>query len=168
MTARWYCAQIRPELRSTAKFNLDRQNFESFCPDITIRGVRGKPYTQPMFHGYLFVKFDVEVDRWLSVNGTKGVVGLLPRYRERPLPMADGLVERLTEQNPLNEGDFVEVFTEFVPGLDVVIADSHYWLGGSKGVVMSVRTKILQIALSGPMGEKGVWLDREHVLPTGR
>jgi transcription antitermination factor NusG len=49
---------------------------------------------QPLFGAYGFAGFDIEADNWRPINRAKGVVRLLPKGRETPLPLPDGVVER--------------------------------------------------------------------------
>jgi transcription antitermination factor NusG len=165
MTAYWYCVQVRADLFATAQYNLKRQGFESFWPRIVIKRPGSNSQVQQMFRGYGFVRIDLTKDRWLSVNGTKGVIGLLPRFAETPSPMHCGFMEALIANDPMKESEFLQVFDDFVAGDLVEIGNYHHFLSGQKGTVVSIRTKMLQIALSGELFSKGVWIDRAYINP---
>ena len=94
---RWYVAHTLPQRETTALAHLERQNFKTFLPrrQKTVRHARTlRNVLAPVFPRYLFAAFDVEVDRWRSINGTTGVAGLL-MGQERPIPVPDGVVETL-------------------------------------------------------------------------
>jgi transcriptional antiterminator RfaH len=56
-----------------------------------------EPITTPLFPRYLFVAFDPDEARWRSINGTRGVVGLLSDG-SYPLPVRHNVVENLLQQ----------------------------------------------------------------------
>lgn len=97
---RWFVAVAQPGRERLAIEHLLRQDFGTLLPALTRRVlVRGRlePREELAFPGYVFVAFDPAVDRWRSVNGTRGVVRLLGDG-ETPLPLprpvADELVTR--------------------------------------------------------------------------
>jgi transcriptional antiterminator RfaH len=94
---RWYLAYTRPNSERKAEFNLNAQGFVTFLPQIekTIRHARRlTTVRRPLFPRYLFVRFDVAQDRWLSVNGTIGVSRLVMQ-EARPIAVPVGVVEVL-------------------------------------------------------------------------
>jgi transcription antitermination factor NusG len=96
MTHRWYCAQTQSGMGRTARDQLSRQTFEVFLPEIREFGE-----VVTMFPGYIFVAFDRDDDsvRWKSINGTRGVIKLLPLHCENPSPIKKGFVEELLKQS---------------------------------------------------------------------
>ena len=164
--------QLMPQLLETAEVNLRRQSYVAFFPRVLIAKSRKTSVTEPMFRGYGFVKFDPLVDQWGPINGTRGVIGLLPRHALVPLAMPEGFVERLQLRDPTPESDFVEVFEEFFPGItEVEVVADHKHLGGRRGLLMADRGRTLQVAFAGVNGEygRGVWVDRDDVVvPTKR
>ena len=165
---RWFCFQMQPQLRETAAHNLTRQNFEPFFPSILL--TRGKrSWTEPMFRGYGFVRFNPAIDRWRSINGTYGVSGLLPRHSLYPMPMPVGLIERLLANDPCREEDFLAVFDEYYPGVtQVEVTDDHKLLSGRRGVYLDRRGGLLQVAFyrydTGGTGP-AVWIEGDYVRP---
>src|SRR5215831_10830985 len=90
---RWYLAHTRPNNERKAEFHLNAQGFVTFLPQIekTIRHARRlATVRRPLFPRYLFVRFDVTQDRWLSVNGTIGV-GRLVMQDGRPVAVPIGI-----------------------------------------------------------------------------
>jgi transcriptional antiterminator RfaH len=106
MPQRWFVAQTHPTQEKIAELNLVAQGFPVFLPLISRRAwVRGTAIEQAtgLFGPYLFISFDLEADRWRPVNHTRGVVRLLPRHREEPLPMPEGVTERWMERAAAGE-----------------------------------------------------------------
>jgi transcriptional antiterminator RfaH len=97
---RWYVVhtQSRAELR--ALWHLENQDFHAFLPYIrTVRRHARKveAVRAPLFPRYLFVALDLRDARWRSINGTRGVVGLLCNG-SHPLAVRDGTVEALLRE----------------------------------------------------------------------
>ncbi len=98
---RWYAVRTRTGKEELAILNLRRQLFDVFLPYSyrTIRHARKiRTIRAAFFPGYLFIAFDIDRDRWRSVDGTSGVVGLI-KACERPVPAPPGLVETLIAAN---------------------------------------------------------------------
>jgi transcription elongation factor/antiterminator RfaH len=94
---RWFAVQCQPHRERGAREHLLRQAFEVFLPlrAKTRRHARRiDRVLVPFFPGYLFVRLDLSIDRWRSVNGTFGVVRLLMQG-ETPAPVPRGVVEAL-------------------------------------------------------------------------
>lgn len=95
---RWYVVNTLPNQERRAEENLRRQGFEPWVPQLRKlrrHARRTDSVIVPLFPGYLFVSFDVESDRWRSVNGTFGVVRLLCNG-ETPMPVPEALIEALS------------------------------------------------------------------------
>ena len=108
-TARWYVARTHPGQEATALTHLQRQGFVAFNPrtteSVVIAG-RERRVTMALFPSYIFVEFDISepAQRWRSVNGTRGIVRLLPQHLETPMPVPDGFVPAL--QARIEAGEF--------------------------------------------------------------
>lgn len=88
---RWYAAQVLPQKEGYAKMHLERQGFATFFPRFyTTRTHARKTETvlRSLFPGYIFVAFDIERDRWLSINSTRGVIRLVGPRSNVPQPIA--------------------------------------------------------------------------------
>lgn len=97
----WYVAETEPKKHGLAIENLERQSFRCVCP--YIRRVRSHARRRenvlvPLFPGYIFVNFDIDKDRWRSINGTLGVRGLISFDRVRPRPMPEEVMNALIER----------------------------------------------------------------------
>lgn len=94
---RWYVVQTRARSEETARFNLETQGFEVFLPR-TLRTVlharKRRTAVNAFFPGYLFVRLDLERDRWRSINGTIGVVQVV-MGSTAPLAVPHGVVEAI-------------------------------------------------------------------------
>lgn len=119
---RWYAVQAQPHREQLAIAHLERQHFQTFFPTVAkLRkiGKQTKTVPAPFFPGYLFVRLDLERERWRSINGTIGVLRLIAFSSSgRPAPLPIGFVERLIEvsgagglkaRDGLNAGDAVRV-----------------------------------------------------------
>jgi transcriptional antiterminator RfaH len=96
----WYVVhtQARAELR--ALWHLENQGFSCFLPHIrTLRRHARKVETvrAPLFPRYFFVSFELHDAKWRSINGTRGVVGVLSNG-PHPLAVCDGTVEALMQR----------------------------------------------------------------------
>ena len=97
---RWYVVRSQPRKEALALRHLHNQRIAAFCPmsQLGPRNTRREPQFRPFFPSYLFVQLDVERERWRSVNGTIGVIGLVGTGRTsagRPTPLPEGLIERM-------------------------------------------------------------------------
>jgi transcription elongation factor/antiterminator RfaH len=95
----WYVASVQPHQEERADQNLRRQGFESWLP----RTRRSRRHARridmilaPFFPGYLFVRLNCELERWRSINGTRGVRHLLCQDG-RPAQLPAGFVESLRD-----------------------------------------------------------------------
>lgn len=131
MTERWYVSQMLAGYRSLAERNLDRQGFVHFSPTM----VRRDGGVAPLFPGYLFVRFDVDACAWRSVNGTVGMVGLLPRWAERPFALATGVVEEMIMAGPLRVAEFAVLAERYSVGTGVEVVGGAFagWAGSVVG-----------------------------------
>ena len=107
MVNRWYVAQTQQGSEKLAVIHLRKQRFEAYAPVVAqqrlVRGLKVMTET-PLFGPYIFVELDLEEDRWRSVNGTRGVVRLLPAGSEEPMAVPGGFVEAL--RGRIESGEF--------------------------------------------------------------
>ena len=71
MSKEWFILQFKPKSHHQAKQNLNQQGFETFLPlhDTTSRKAsRFITSTQPLFPGYMFIKFDRAESKWHKIN----------------------------------------------------------------------------------------------------
>ena len=95
---RWYVAQVLSQKEGYAAEHLARQGFQTFFPRFSRApsraGKRGAVLA-PLFPGYIFVKFDIKVDRWLAVNSTRGVIRLVGPTLSAPSAVSADLIALL-------------------------------------------------------------------------
>lgn len=94
---RWYVAYTPPHKEAMAVTHLGEQGFRTFLPR-QLKNVRHarkvRTILAPVFPRYLFVILNFDRDRWLSVNGTRGITRLI-MVSGRPVPVPSGIVETL-------------------------------------------------------------------------
>ena len=151
--------------QETAEQNLARQSFEAFFPSVLIRYSRVHVIKEPLFRGYGFVRFDCEVDRWLSINSTRGVIRLLPRHHEVPDPMREGFVESMIAADPLPEDKLVAMFDDFYPGL-VVTLRGRSVAAGRRGTVAEVRRRAVAVLFAGAVLPQ--WVSKADLVSSTR
>lgn len=117
----WYVAITLQLSELIAEQNLRRQNFSPFLPRVReTRITRGREVTtvKPYIPGYIFVRFDREVDNWGRINSTRGVRSLMCNAPELPTRVRDKAMEAILERC---EGQYViaeeidETLLPFIP-----------------------------------------------------
>ncbi|MFN3656991.1 MAG: transcription termination/antitermination protein NusG [Pseudolabrys sp.] len=94
---RWYVVQAQPHAEGKAAVNLARQGFEPYLPRFLKRrrhARRIESVLAPLFPGYLFVKFDIDTQRWRSIQSTFGVSRLVCNG-DKPAFVPEGVVAGL-------------------------------------------------------------------------
>lgn len=95
----WYAVATQPRRELFAIAHLDRQGYNTFVPKRRVERRHARRTSQRIesfFPGYVFVRLDIAREQWRSINGTRGVRGLVMQG-ERPLPAPNGLVEQLLD-----------------------------------------------------------------------
>ncbi len=97
LSSRWLAVNTHPHREHIALDNLNRQDFTTYCPMIE-RQVRHARRTRlvrrPLFPGYVFVRVNLDHQRWRPILSTYGVRSLV-RCGERLSFVADGLIDGL-------------------------------------------------------------------------
>jgi transcriptional antiterminator RfaH len=116
----WHAARVRAiEL---ADGELRAQGFSTWIPlAAAIIVERGKiaRIMRPLFGPYIFVRFDPEDGRWRSINGTRGVIRLLPERAERPQSILAGSIESLMARAAAGDFDApaaLDAMMGYLPG----------------------------------------------------
>lgn len=91
----WYCVTTHSRCEDLALANLNRQNFTTFLPTIMERHPKHGNRIVPLFPGYMFVAFDIDVDRWQPIANTYGVRRILSSAPENPTQVPDTLISEL-------------------------------------------------------------------------
>ena len=82
----WFVAHTHPLKEIIAQQHLLEQGFEVYLPrfkKIRRHARKVEEVLVPLFPRYIFIGMNMEVARWRSVNGTRGVSYLLTNY-DRP------------------------------------------------------------------------------------
>jgi transcriptional antiterminator RfaH len=77
----------------------------------------------PFFPGYLFVRLDLTLDPWRSINSTVGVVQLVMQG-EKPAPAPRGIVETLI--SACDESGVIIWRADLAPGQQVRLLDGPF------------------------------------------
>ena len=124
----WYVAYTQPAKELIAQHHLREQGFEVYLPrfkKIRRHARKVDEVIAPLFPRYLFVGFDLAVDRWRSVNGTRGVASLL-MADERPLFVAAPLIADLQQQENADGVVPLDSLAAFVKGAPVSIVEGAF------------------------------------------
>lgn len=98
---KWYVIQLKHKQQDLAETNLMNQGFKVYHPEmIEVRQRKGQPINVivPLFAGYMFVRFDIDKDRWRAIGNTKGVHSLLTATEHSVCPLPKHFVEDLMKQ----------------------------------------------------------------------
>lgn len=165
---KWYVVQTKYKQEYLADEQLDKQDFTTYLPEIIIRKkYKGEMVNiaTPLFPGYIFVRFDVEKDRWKAINNTRGVyriIGVRDQYVE-PLPrnFIDELMNKECHLGYISLEECDSVLREFVIG-DELIVDSGVFEGFS-GICQRVKKDRVVVLLSLLSGKTIVELQNNSV-----
>lgn len=146
---RWYVVYTQPRAEDRALWHLRNQGFECFLPRClkTRRHARKTDtVVEPLFPRYLFAKFDADVARWRSINGSRGVIALLTEGMQ-PLAVPGDAIDRLLAET--NED-----------GITPLASIGMFWKGR--------KVRVKSGAFTGQMGEVaevlGTGVDRVKIL----
>ena len=159
---RWYVAYVFTGREKNAEIHLRNQGFVTFNPieKRTVRHARRLVTKQKsLFPGYLFVKIDIEVDRWRNINGTRGVKALIMQ-QERPVACPNGFVERLLEV--ADDNGVVDTSGRLQPGQKVKVKTGPFveFVGTLERLDSSGRARVLLEIMS---GELPVQMESQHL-----
>ena len=163
-TSRWYAVHCLSRREIVASVNLEKQRFDAFLPYLqkTRRHARKiDTVLTPLFPGYLFVRLDLSMDRWRSVNGTFGVARLVMQG-DAPAPVPVGVIEALKmacdEKGMLQREDALQ------PGQSVHILTGPFmdFIGEVERLDNAGRVRILLNIMGGKVP---IHLSREYVTP---
>lgn len=106
---RWYVVHTQPQGEIRAKANLERQGYCVYLPRCRKwrrHARRTEIVAAPLFPRYLFVRLDIESQRWRPVLSTLGVANLICRGGA-PMPVPEGIVEAIKAHE--DAGHFVDL-----------------------------------------------------------
>lgn len=93
----WYVAQTQVQSEAKACANLVQQGFEVYLPRYlrTVRHARRVNVVRaPLFPNYIFIRIDMETQRWRAINSTVGIKRLVG-HEGTPARIAANVVEEL-------------------------------------------------------------------------
>lgn len=93
----WYAVYTQPGREAMAARELANQAFGVYLPryqKMRRHAGRTSIVDAPLFPRYLFIGIDTETQRWRSVNGTRGVIGMV-MSGERPIPVPDSVIAEI-------------------------------------------------------------------------
>src|SRR5579862_5442848 len=100
----WYVVQTQVNAEVKAARNLIRQGFEIYLPRYLKRRSHARKIEKvaaPLFPRYLFVRVDMEKQRWRSIQSTFGVSRLLTNGSD-PAPIASEVLHILRSREDQN------------------------------------------------------------------
>lgn len=102
---RWYVIHTLPKSEEKALQHLQQQGYKAFLPRFhkTRRHARKlEVVIAPLFPRYMFVQLDLEADRWLPINSTRGV-SYLVRQNNCPIAVPEGVIDALMVRADVQE-----------------------------------------------------------------
>jgi transcriptional antiterminator RfaH len=123
---RWFAVRTQPRKERLALGHLARQGFETFCP--MWRGAARqrrhvRPPLAPLFPSYVFAALDLEHQRWRSINGTIGCIGLVS-FGTRPAALPADFVDAMRKASE-DDGE-VGFAQELTPGARVRVVGGTF------------------------------------------
>jgi transcriptional antiterminator RfaH len=144
MSKEWFILQYKANSHQIAKNNLERQGFETFLPLYNITSRKASRFintSQPLFPGYMFIKFDRANTNWHKINNTYGVSRLITFnsiIKSIPSTFVDNLIKRynLSDESlpmqKLKKGDQVKVlkgpFANFIATVETYDRDQRIYI----------------------------------------
>ena len=158
----WYAIRVRCKFERAVSVALSSKGYEEFLPLCQSRHTwsdRKKDLDLPLFPGYIFCRFDVQVR--LPILMTPGVVSVVGAGKT---PVAVSEVEVDAIQTMIRSGLHLQPWPQLVVGSRVVIEMGP--LKGLEGVAMDIKKKY-RLFVSVPMLQRTVSVDndREWVRP---
>lgn len=159
----WYAVMTKGQKgeHDRAAHNLREQGFDVFNPEVTVESVKkGKLGTnvEPLFPGYMFVKFDPTVDSCSPINNTRGVKKIVAFGNKEnqvlaPIPagVMDNLIEDHSHGMPVisfvpRKDDVVRIEQGPFAGLNAVYLEP---VGNSRSrVMLSIMGQMNNVTLS--------------------
>jgi transcriptional antiterminator RfaH len=116
----WYVIRTKPHQEGRAHCHLAQLPVETFLPLLkhtkTIRR-QVKTAVEPLFHGYLFARFDIRY-RYRAVNFATGVLNIV-EFGSKPAAVSDSVIDEIRTR--LVDGYVVPKLEPFQPGKPVQI-----------------------------------------------
>lgn len=146
----WYGVYTQALKEGVAEQNLARQGFGVYLPRYRKRRRHSRRIDlviRPLFPRYLFIKIDLEHQRWRSVNGTIGVCHILSDG-DQPMAIPDEIIDAIRDQE--NDGGITIAPPSFVRGQKLLVTDGP--LADLSGIFECVDDKMRVVMLLEFMG----------------
>jgi transcriptional antiterminator RfaH len=130
---KWVVVNTHPHKESFAIENLQRQNFQAYCPMAHKRirhARREQDVLRPLFPGYIFTQVDTASHRWRSIASTFGVRSLVS-FGDRLSFLEDGFVQTLKAREV--GGAIIRPTTPYAVGQQVRVSG-----GAFDGIVATI------------------------------
>lgn len=137
---RWYVAHTKPSAEARAREHLMNQGFEAWLPEYlkTRRHARrSEQVRRPLFPRYLFVRLDLDAERWRAVLGTVGILHLVGG--DPPTPVAEAVVAALWARTDADGLVPVSPALDLHPGDAVRIAEGP--LADLEGIFLDIEDR---------------------------
>lgn len=102
----WFVVQTHIRQEAAACRNIQRLKIESYMPMLLkdCRAAKHRDKLVPLFPRYIFVRLDLERDRWRHICWCQGVWRLISHTSETPTPVPPGQVERIMRMGREKDG----------------------------------------------------------------
>ncbi len=101
---RWYVIYTKASKEAVAEVNLKNQGYEAYCPRYKKERRHARKVDTvlaPLFSRYLFVRLDIETERWFAIHSTIGVSHVLCEG-SLPLLVPDRIIDSIREREDAN------------------------------------------------------------------
>lgn len=145
--ARWFVAHVKPRQEDAVCWRLGYKGVVTFLPRLLTRrrhGSRRWEAIEPLFPGYVFVRFPLDAGVLYRVRWTPGIRRLLGN-EEGPTPIEDAVVAYLQER--MGELGYIVPRRELRPGDRVRFRDGPFAM--LEGVIdrLASRSERVQVLL---------------------
>jgi transcriptional antiterminator RfaH len=124
----WHVAFTQPNCEMRALRHLRNQKFPAYVPRFLKRAYKGRRIERrpaPLFPRYIFVGFDVDRQRWRSVNGTIGVTHLIC-HGDRPAPIDESIINAIAQREGEDGLVRLSIAPSFIPGQPVRVTEGVF------------------------------------------
>jgi transcription antitermination factor NusG len=162
---RWYCGLTKPGKQRDVTNKLLELGFSAHLP-LFMDYRPGRPAViKPLFGRYFFVSLDLRAAHWRKARHVRGVASIFSDASgERPIPIAEGIVEELIARGRALDGVIDTRAPEFeplLPGQPVTILSG--FLEGRPAIhEMTVKGRVALVAeILG--ASRRIWMKRAQV-----
>jgi transcriptional antiterminator RfaH len=158
MALGWYVLRTEPRAEYLAAAELARDGFEIYFPRVKSPQDRIGRGDSPLFPGYLFLRFDLECDRWPSLrlrHRVSGCVSFGGEVPSLPDPVINELMERVEAINRggglwhrFRAGEKVRVIGHNIDSLAEVIEEASSPQARAR-VLLSFMGRLVQARVPG-------------------